>query len=641
MRCAELREYESNDAQFLMPHGLHGDAWKDFSLKFSAARDTHSPLHRKLFPLLRKMLIFLALLLAAAHSAFPVLAAISTKENNAAVTQSPPTPAPDHSADKEAAEGEEALSALAAVPPEAPAEPSAAAAATPPGQMLQGLPPTITLEPGAIRTVAMDGLTRVAIGNPNVLDVTVVSTSEVLLQAKTVGSTDLILWHQHGKTTSNVSVVDRSAEIIVDQLQQMLKGLNLPEVQVQREQDKVFLIGQVPLQKDLDLLDGMLGGYKQRVINLVTVPPPPPPPPKLPPQAVTLTVQLIEMTHDGTNRLGVDWADKLTFTETTFPAATITGGEAPSLKERIDEAFRFGALNRSALTPVLNMLVTQGKARILAEPKLVAASGKEATVTVGVEVPVLSATNVSSGTVTQNIEFKQTGVEMHFQPTVFNDQTIQLLIDAKVSSVDTSSGISVQGVTVPGFRNRKTKTEIVTDSGHTILIAGLIQDEEKKNFSQLPGVGNIPVFGSLFRSTEFIRGQSELVIMVTPELAAEQGASAERTFALEQALSSAEVAGSVNDPVLRYSLQIQDRIAKSMRFPAREKEMGLSGRVKLRLHLFRDGTLARAMVSQPSGIEVFDAEALKAAESQSPYPPFPSDIPQQDLWLELPVLFRP
>mgnify|MGYP001582596889 FL=1 len=107
-----------------------------------------------------------------------------------------------------------------------------------------------------------------------------------------------------------------------------------------------------------------------------------------------------------------------------------------------------------------------------------------------------------------------------------------------------------------------------------------------------------------------------------------------------KALAVAEVTASVEDPTLRYALQIQDRIAKTIKYPLRERELGMSGHVKLRLHLFRDGTLGRALIAESSGIESFDLEALKAAESQAPYPPFPSVIPQQDLWLELPVLFR-
>lgn len=110
---------------------------------------------------------------------------------------------------------------------------------------------------------------------------------------------------------------------------------------------------------------------------------------------------------------------------------------------------------------------------------------------------------------------------------------------------------------------------------------------------------------------------------------------------LEQALSSAEVVSSVEDPSLRYALQVQERIARAIRYPLRESHQELSGRVKVRLHLFRDGTLGQATVSESSGTGAFDAEALKAAETQAPYPPFPPGLVQPDLWLEVPVLFRP
>ena len=272
-----------------------------------------------------------------------------------------------------------------------------------------------------------------------------------------------------------------------------------------------------------------------------------------------------------------------------------------------------------------------------------AASGKEATTVLGVEVPVITVTSVSSGTVSQNIEFKQTGVELSFRPTVLDDEkrSIQLTINVKVSSVDETSGITISGVLVPGFKVRQTQTEVVTSSGESVFIAGLLQDEERNNLSQLPGLGSIPVLGNLFKSTEFNRGKTELVVVVTPEMTTETGTKADRTTAVEQALATMEVGESVDDPRLRYALQVQDRIAKSIQYPGRERDAGMGGRVKLRLHLFRDGRLGRAMVTEPSGIAVFDSEALKAAETQAPYPPFPSDLPQQDLWLELPVLFRP
>ena len=224
-------------------------------------------------------------------------------------------------------------------------------------------------------------------------------------------------------------------------------------------------------------------------------------------------------------------------------------------------------------------------------------------------------------------------------------QKITTVINTEVSSIDTASGINLpvgsQTVLIPGFKVRNATTEVTTESGETIVIAGLLELEDTDTIEQVPGLGNIPVVGRLFRSPEQQSSKLELVITITPELMVDDDQEIDRTLALEQALAVAEVTASVSDPKLRYALQVQQAIANRLRFPEREKELGFDGTVKMRLHLFNDGSLGRAIVADGSGIEAFDAEALKAAESQAPYPAFPREIPEQDLWLEIPVIFRP
>lgn len=514
------------------------------------------------------------------------------------------------------------------------------------------VPATLALAPGEVSNIPVEGIERIAIGDPKILDATIISPNELLVQAQAVGTTNLILWDRRGKHVSQVEVLDRATETVETRLREMLEQLKIRGVDVKREGNALFLMGEVPRKEDLDKLERLLSAYSVPVTNLVTLAPSSlqPSQPSAPPTpSVKLTVQLIELTRDNTDKLGVHWSDTLTFTETPFSAVPLADN-LHSLSERVSEAFRVGAFSRTstgggALSATLNLLASQGKARILAEPKLVAASGKEATAVLGVQVPVLSATQLStSGVVNQSIEFKNTGVELKFKPVVLSDgASIQLGIDVKVSSIDKTSSITVQGTTVPGFRIRQTQTEIVTNSGQAVLISGLLQDEEKKNLSQVPAVGSIPVLGNLFRSTEFIRGRTELIVVVTPEIMVQAGedSSLERVFAQEQALATAEVAAAVENPVLRYALKVQERIAKSLRYPDREKSLGVSAQVKLRVHLLRDGTLKQALVAESSGFEGFDQAAVRAAKSQSPFPMFPADLVQQDLWLELPVLFRP
>jgi pilus assembly protein CpaC len=514
-------------------------------------------------------------------------------------------------------------------------------------QELEPIPSAISLEPGEVRSLTMEELTRVAVGDPKIADVSLVSSNEVILQGIAVGETNLILWDRSGKHEAAVQVVDRAPERTETALQQVIRQLNLPGIRVNREGDKFFLVGEVPRKEDMDRLEQVASAYKG-VTSLVTIPLPPLPAAG-PPPSVKLTVQLIEMNRAAQDKIGVDWDDSVTVTETTFNAL---GPADVSIAGRLGQAFRLGALTRAGADSVLNMLVSSGKARILTEPKLVAASGKQATTFLGVEVPVVTSVSVSAGVVSQDIEFKKTGVEMTFTPTVLEDQrSIQLALEASVASVDNTVAITVSGTLIPGFKTRQAQTEIVTDSGQSVFISGLLQDDEKRNLSQLPALGSIPVLGTLFRSTEFVGGRTELVIVVTPEIMAEGAPmTTERAFALEQALAApgtpaerpaAGASGLATDPTVRYAMQVQERIAAALRYPAQERQLGLSGQVTLRLHLSRAGALEQAALAASSGIAAFDEQALSAAKQQAPYPAFPPEIAQPDLWLELPVLFRP
>lgn len=520
--------------------------------------------------------------------------------------------------------------------------PSVCAESEPPLEQaaVSSIPPRIALKAGEIRTVKVDDIERIAVGNPEVLDVTIVSLGEILIQARTAGTTNLIFWDRLGQHVSDVTVLDPSPEAFQTQLQQLMLDVGLPTVEVKREGNKLFLVGEVSSQRDLDQLEQMLEGFPG-VINLAKLSEAPPPlEAGAPPPLVKLAVQVLEISRSDVEQLGVKWSETVTFTEAT-----------PSGDSLSDALMRVGeSVTRNNLSTILKALVTQNKARVLSEPTLVTASGKEASSFIGLEIPIVTATSfgTTTSTVSASIEFRKTGVLLRMTPTVRGErpeQKVTTVIEAEVSGKDEASGLRVpvgtQTVLVPGFKVRKANTEVTTAPGESVVIAGLLEAEDSKTLTQVPALGGIPVLGRLFRDPELKSTRREIIIVVTPQILAEGEEISDRAFVMEQALVSAEVAGSVADPILRYALQVQDRIAKSIRFPVREQELGMSGRVKLRLHIFRDGTLGQATVSESSGIQSFDAEAMKAAESQSPYPAFPPELVQQDLWVEVPVLFRP
>ncbi len=509
-------------------------------------------------------------------------------------------------------------------PPVAPAPPA-------------GAPSSISMTPGEIKTMLVQDVQRAAVGDPTVVDVTVISTNELMLQAKRIGISTLLFWDRTGEHSTRVEVSEKTPDVIEGELASLLRELGLAGVRVRREKGLIFLMGEVGSAEDLGKVEMMLAGYKGQVINLVTLPPPVAPRPGIPP-LISLAVQLIELNRTDLERLGVKWSDSLAATEIAETDRTFH-----------DVLFAWGhSVNRSSLQATLSALVQKKRARLLAEPKLVTAHGKEASSFIGVEVPIIEATSVGTGAASVNasIKFRETGVLLKMTPYLLEeDEKIRTTLTAEVSSVDNSVGLSVpvgsQTILVPGFAVRKASTEMTTRSGETILIAGLLQAEDTTNIDQVPALGSMPVLGRLFRSPEVKTVERELVIAVTPELLAEKGEDSDRKLAVEQALASADVVSSVDDPRLRYALTIQDRIASNLRYPQREKEEGRGGTVKLKLHLSSDGALGRVMVSQSSGVEALDVEAVRAAESQAPYPPFPPQLAEKELWLELPVIFRP
>lgn len=498
----------------------------------------------------------------------------------------------------------------------------------------------ISLERGEIQTLSVDELQRIAIGDPAIAELTVVSASEVLIQAKALGKTNLLLWDRQGQRTMGLEVIDRAPEAAQEQLRQLLDELKLPKVQVRRENNKLFLVGSVETQSELDRVEQMLVSYPG-VTNLIAAPPPPPPPSPAPQPLVKLTVQIIEMNRKDLEKLGVKWSESVAITQ---PAAT---------DQTLNEAlWRWGTgLSRGSVAATINALVEKNRARILSEPKLVTGSGKEASSFIGLEVPIVTATSFSTTTAASSasIEFRKTGVLLKMTPNVHAEEgseqkKITTIIEAEVSGIDDSVALQVpvgnQTVSVPGFTVRKANTQVTTVSGETIMIAGLLSAEDSNEISQVPAFGSLPLFGRLFRSPKVESTQQELVIVVTPELLGDAQSMAEESAAIDRAMAVVRVTPS-GGPTLLYAMQVQERIASSLQYPLGAKEVGMGGRVKLRLHLLRDGTLEQALIAESSGIDALDQESLRAAREQSPYPPFPSDLLQQELWLELPVLFRP
>src|SRR5581483_7811038 len=168
------------------------------------------------------------------------------------------------------------------------------------------------------------------------------------------------------------------------------------------------------------------------------------------------------------------------------------------------------------LGTVIKALQTRGLLQSLAEPNLVAESGKEASFLAGGEIPIPIA-QPGQGGVTVTVQYKEFGIRLNFTPTVIGDR-VRLHVRPEVSSLDFNNAVLLQGFRIPALSTRRTETELELMNGQTFAIAGLINSQMNKTLQKVPGIGDIPILGLLFQSQAAQKDRTELVVMITPQI---------------------------------------------------------------------------------------------------------------------------
>ncbi len=166
------------------------------------------------------------------------------------------------------------------------------------------------------------------------------------------------------------------------------------------------------------------------------------------------------------------------------------------------------------LAPTLDLLIQSGHARVLSSPDLVTSPGQAATFLVGGEIPYA----FSSGLGNTSIVFKEYGVKLDMTPTLLPDGTVQTKIAPEVSDLDFSAGIQVNGFVVPALKTSRLKTDIVTHDGDSVVMGGLLRRIEQRNIQKVPGLGDLPILGKLFRSTNYRTSETDVVFVMTPDV---------------------------------------------------------------------------------------------------------------------------
>jgi len=359
--------------------------------------------------------------------------------------------------------------------------------------------------------------TELSIANPGIADISTLSDRTIYVLGKEPGRTTLTIIGQDGQLITNVEIqVTPDIAEFKERLEQILPG---EPIEVRTANDGIVLSGTVSSIARLDRAMELAQRYApDRVSNLMTVGGT---------QQVMLRVRFAEMQRSVAKSLssslalsGIGFGGDLGLAggtntlNTQGGVGTALDGGIPSTSDN-NAAMLFG-FNAGGIEVglLLEALESRGMVRTLAEPNLTALSGQEARFLAGGEYPV--PVSQEGGTIT--IEYKPFGVELNFIPRVVDGDLINIELEAAVSSIDPTNGLTFGSFSVDAFRKRETSTTVELRDGESFAIAGLLSDDFRDLSGQVPWLGDVPVLGALFRSAEFERQQTELVIIITAHL---------------------------------------------------------------------------------------------------------------------------
>ncbi len=359
---------------------------------------------------------------------------------------------------------------------------------------------------------------ELSIANPGIADISTLSERTIYVLGKAPGRTTMTLLSPDGRLIANIEVhVTPDVEELKERLQQILPG---ERIEVRTANDGIVLSGVVSSIAKLDRALDLANRYApDRVSNLLMVGGT---------QQVMLKVRFAEMQRSVAKSLSGSLAIGGTSGGTAISGGTGVFTEGANLINLFDGlpatnvvrsspskgAFQFGfGSGGLEFAVMLEALEAKGMVRTLAEPNLTALSGQEASFLAGGEypIPVISDSGIT-------VEYRPFGVALTFIPTVIDEDVINLVINASVSGIDTTITVQNGGFSVNAFKRRETKTTVELRDGESFAIAGLLQDDFSDLNSQVPWLGDIPVLGALFRSADYRRNQTELVVIVTAHL---------------------------------------------------------------------------------------------------------------------------
>ncbi len=363
---------------------------------------------------------------------------------------------------------------------------------------------------------------RLSISDPKVAETVPISFKQVLLNGLAFGQVNLVAWSK--AKPSRMLVFDIYVQVNLSLIDNQMKILFPKEnIQLSQANNSVVLSGSVTRPEFADQAQKIIEAAGLKVTNLLKAP-------VMDAAQVQIQIRVAEVNRQILREVSTAYG----FNNSTIPTFISSGGpgQGAASSKLIDPRSPTGTSASSGLANFLlgipngalgpqafvRALYQRGALRDLAEPNLIAMHGQKASFLAGGEfpIPVVQAVNQGNNAIT--IIFKEFGVRLDFTPTIIDENHIKLELAPEVSSLDFSSGVQIDSLIIPGLRVRRAKTVVELRDGQSFALAGLIDNQERVNLGKIPLLGDIPIFGELFKSRSFQRNETELLFLATVKL---------------------------------------------------------------------------------------------------------------------------